>query len=65
MADGLSAKLVPVLPSFTSVYVAAPDGVIVVVLPEQMVGLLTEAIEIVGVAFTTISVVAEFADGQV
>ena len=36
-------------------------GVITVLLPEHIVGLLTDKIDTVGVAFTVIAVVAEFA----
>ena len=36
-------------------------GVITVIFPEQMVGLLTDKIDTVGVTFTVIAVVAEFA----
>ena len=42
----------------------APDGVMVVVLPLQMVGLLTEAIASVGDVFTLINVCMVFVPGQ-
>ncbi len=44
-----------------NVYVLAPDGVITVLFPEQIVGLLTDNTDTVGVVFTVIAVVAEFA----
>ena len=42
----------------------APEGVMVVVLPLQIVGLLTEAIAKVGEAFTLIKVCTVFVPGQ-
>ena len=57
-------KLVPVNAPGFNVYVLAPVGVavgvITVELFEQIVGLLTDNTDTVGVVFTTIAVVAEF-----
>ena len=63
---GLTVKLLPVVPVFNKVQVAAPVGeavgVITVELPEQIVGLDTEEMAIVGVAFTV--TVADFDEVQ-
>ena len=62
---GETVKLVPVNAPGFNVYTLAPDGVAVGVMTvelfEQIVGLLTDKIETVGVALTVIVVVAELA----
>jgi hypothetical protein len=62
---GETVKLVPVNDPGFNVYTLAPNGdavgVITVLFPEQIVGLLTDKIETVGVVFTTIVLVTVFA----
>lgn len=62
---GETVKLVPVNAPGFNVYTLAPVGVAVGVMTvelfEQIVGLLTDKIETVGVALTVIVVVAELA----
>ena len=61
---GLTTKLVPVNAPGFKVYVEAPLGVIVALLLLHKVGLVTEAMATVGVAYTLIIVLTEFPPGQ-